>query len=94
MPDRFLDATWWGGEPLITFHGYDLMLDPTGGSQGDGLITGVFADGNAFAVHLRGDQTASRVRLAEIPEPSTLVIWSLLATVAIAAGRCRRRNVA
>ncbi len=34
-----------------------------GGSQGDGLVTGVFANGKAFAVHLRGDNTASRVRL-------------------------------
>jgi len=72
MPDRFLDATAWGGDPRVTFHGYDLFLDPTGGSQGDGLVTGVFADGSAFAVHLRGAETASRVRLAEMKYPAQL----------------------
>jgi hypothetical protein len=72
MPDRFLDAAAWGGDPRVTFHGYDLFLDPTGGSQGDGLVTGVFADGRAFAVHLRGAETASRVRLAEMKYPAQL----------------------
>ena len=57
----------------MTFHGYDLFLDPTGGSQGDGLVTGVFADGRAFAVHLRGAETASRVRLAEMEYPAPVV---------------------
>ena len=73
MPDRFLDAAAWGGDPRVTFHGYDLFLDPTGGSQGDGLVTGVFANGNAFAVHLRGAETASRVRLAEMKYPAQIV---------------------
>ncbi len=73
MPDRFLDAAAWGGDPRVTFHGYDLFLDPTGGSQGDGLVTGVFADGRAFAVHLRGAETASRVRLAEMKYPAQIV---------------------
>ena len=92
MPDRFLDATSWGGDPLITFHGYDLTLDPTGGSQGDGLVTGVFADGAPFAVHLRGDETASRVTLNVIPEPSGLALLSFCAMTCAGVGWWRRRR--
>ena len=92
MPDRFLDATFWGGDPLITFHGYDLMLDPTGGSQGDGLVTGVFTDGSSFAVNLRGDATSSRIRLAEVPEPSSLIVWFLIGLSFAGIGWWRRRK--
>ena len=77
MPDRFLDSSAWGGTPRVTFHGHDLMLDPTGGSEGDGLVTGVFADGSAFSVNLRGDNTASHVILVDtsIPDPSTFAAF-------------------
>lgn len=95
MPDRFLDATAWGGQPIITFHGRDLLLDPMGGSQGDGIVTGTFADGSPFVVHLRGENTASRIRLADttvIPEPTTFVIWSLLGVIGTAACWRRRRR--
>jgi len=63
MPDVWLDATKWGGNPHVTFHGYDLTLDSDGGNYGDGLVAGVFADGSSFVVHLHGADTASRVSL-------------------------------
>lgn len=99
MPDRFLDATAWGGNPLITFHGSNLQLDPLGGSQGDGVVTGIFADNTPFTVHLRGANTASRIRLAgvstpaPVPEPSTLVVWSLLGVLGIVYGWRHGRKV-
>lgn len=95
MPDRFLDATSWGGNPLITFHGHNLKLDPTGGSEGDGIVTGYFADGSAFAVNLRGDATASRIRLADVPEPCSAIIWSMIGlTIGCARFVRRSRNLA
>ena len=88
MPDRFLDATAWGGNPLITFHGSNLMLDPTGGNEGDGIVTGVFIDGSPFTVDLRGENTASCIRL--VPEPTTTLLFIIGAFLGI--GFWRRRS--
>ncbi len=92
MPDRYLDATSFGGDPLVTFHGYGLTLDPTGGKYNDGRVTGVFADGSAFGVDLYGDETPSHITLAEIPEPSTIIIWSALCLTFAGGAWWRRRR--
>jgi len=81
MPDVWLDATKWGGNPHVTFHGYDLTLDPDSGNYGDGLVTGVFADGSTFVVHLHGADTASRVSL------NTLLVVDAGEDLALAEGQ-------
>lgn len=94
MPARYLDATTGATDPLVTFHGYNLVLEPTGGNWGYGYVTGMFADSSPFTVHLYGGETASRVRLNIIPEPSTFIVWSLLGSLGITVGWCRRRRQA
>ena len=90
MPDAFLDATYWSGNSLTTFHGYDLVLASSGGSEGDGFVTGVFADNTSFMVNLRGEDTASRVRLAPIPEPSPFIM-SAFGVIALLSSWRRKR---
>jgi len=85
MPDAYMELT---GDSLATFHALELSLDPTGGSLDEGLVDGRWPDRSRFAVDLRGEGTAGRIRFveaADVPEPSVWdMVWTVLLFIVVA----------
>lgn len=76
----------------LNFFGYDLNYNPTGGITGDGILTGLWADGSDFTINLwNGDGSAyypytdtySHIVSIEVPEPATILLLGLGAMVVL-----------
>lgn len=59
----------------INVYGYDLVKTVSGGTYGDGQISGFWMNDEAFIINLRGQETFGNVNL--IPEPSSLILLTL-----------------
>jgi hypothetical protein len=105
-PDRPNDWSWISGEsvnPAFPFPLWSGHWSPPSGPGGDGgnhayLDTdthtnpGTWWNGNGADIDVRG-QPRGIIELdsSAVPEPSTLIIWSLLGTLGIAVGWRRRK---
>lgn len=58
----------------VNVFGYDLAKTNTGGTYGDGQITGFWQSGSPFTINLADSGTYSHINL--IPEPATLLLLS------------------
>ena len=56
----------------INIYGYDLIKNNSGGSYGDGQVSGFWMDGISFRIDLRGQETFGNVFL--IPEPCSMIL--------------------
>jgi hypothetical protein len=61
--------------PTINVYGYGFNYDPTGGTYGDGLLTGYLQDNNFFSINQLSELEFQRFNL--IPEPMTLLLLGI-----------------
>jgi len=66
-----------GNDGTINIFGYDLVKLSTGGGYEEGLVNGFWMDDTPFSIDLNGSETYSRVILHEIPEPTTLFLFTI-----------------
>jgi hypothetical protein len=66
---------------VVNLFGYNLTKTSLGGSYDNGLITGLWIDGSLFSIDLYGSETHSHIILHEIPEPVSLILFTLVALI-------------
>jgi hypothetical protein len=61
---------------------------------GTGILSGKWMDGTPWRVEIVENDSEATIRLQDgtVPEPSTLIVWSLLGGLAVAIGWSRRRR--
>lgn len=64
-----------GFESIINIYGYGFNYDPTGGSFGDGILTGYLQDHNPFSFDRVNESEFQHFNL--IPEPATLLLLGM-----------------
>ena len=60
---------------VVNVYGYDLAKTPSGGSNGDGIVTGFWNDGTPFQIDLYNPNTYPHINL--VPEPTSLSLLTL-----------------
>ena len=65
------------GTATVDIFGLNLFLIETGGDYGYGLVSGSWSDNTQFIIDLWAANTAPSITLHEIPEPCTILLFSL-----------------
>jgi hypothetical protein len=66
---------WAHANATVNIFGKDLVKTHSGGTFGDGQITGLWLGGSAFTINMEDAGTYSRVNLVATPEPVTLLLF-------------------
>ena len=68
------DSIFGSGSSIINIFGYDLSKTYSGGTYGNGQVSGYFTDNSSFTIDLYGASTYEHIYL--IPEPTALLLFS------------------